>query len=334
MLTVLDRLPDGFIDCRAQDLHRVLPGPTLIHLPGRRQEPLFVTILLHGNEDTGLDAVQALLHNHGSTPLPRALSIFIGNIDAARQRLRRLDSQPDYNRVWPGADGADRPEHRMMQEIVAQMRARDVFASIDIHNNTGINPHYGCINRLEPSFLHLATMFSRIVVYFRRPLGVQSMALSQICPSVTIECGKVGDTGGATHAAEFLDACLRLSALPARAIASRDVDLFETVASVRVPESRTFTFGNADVDIQFDPNLDHMNFRELDERTVWGRTRVADPNVLEVIADDGRDVFDEYFSVDGGALHLTKRVMPAMMTLDAQIVRQDCLCYLMRRVVI
>jgi succinylglutamate desuccinylase len=218
-----------------------------------------------------------------------------------------------------------------MQEVVAQMRARGVFASIDIHNNTGINPHYGCVNRLEPAFLHLATMFSRIVVHFRRPLGVQSMALAQICPSVTVECGKVGETGGAAHAAEFLDACLRLSALPARAVAARDVDLFETVASVRVPESRTFAFGNGDVDIQFEPDLDHMNFRELDEGTVWGRTSVADGNVLQVIDDDGRNVFDQYFTVDGGALHLKKRVMPAMLTLDTQIVRQDCLCYLMRR---
>ena len=55
-----------------------------------------------------------------------------------------------------------------------------MFASIDIHNNTGLNPHYGCVNRLDPPFLHLATLFSRIVVYFKRPLGVQSAAFASV----------------------------------------------------------------------------------------------------------------------------------------------------------
>lgn len=54
MLRVVDRLPDGLLQARATDLARVLGGPTLIHLPGIRPEPLFVSILLHGNEDVGL----------------------------------------------------------------------------------------------------------------------------------------------------------------------------------------------------------------------------------------------------------------------------------------
>jgi succinylglutamate desuccinylase len=331
LLTIREDLPDGFLDCPAVDLHRILPGPTLVHLPGRRHEPLFVTILLHGNEDTGLQAVQSLLRSHHSTTLPRALSLFIGNVEAARQRVRRLDNQPDYNRVWPGADTGGSVEHGMMQQIVAQMRARNVFASIDVHNNTGINPHYACVNRLDPRFLHLAAMFSRTVVYFHRPLGVQSMALAQLCPSVTVECGKIGDAAVAAHAADYLDACLRLSSLPSRAVAARDVDVFETVATVRVPEARTFSFGVAGVDIEFDVELDHMNFRELEAGTVWGTVNVPEEGLLDVTDDDGRCVYAEHFAVDNGLLHSKKRIMPAMLTLDAQIVRQDCLCYLMRR---
>jgi len=45
------------------------------------------------------------------------------------------------------------------------MRLRDVFASVDIHNNTGLNPHYGCVTALRHASLHLAAMFSRTVVY-------------------------------------------------------------------------------------------------------------------------------------------------------------------------
>ena len=38
---------------------------------------------------------------------------------------------------------------------------RGVFASIDIHNNTGLNPHYGCVNQLDQhSLRHRSTFVS------------------------------------------------------------------------------------------------------------------------------------------------------------------------------
>ena len=61
MLTTLDHIPAGFLEASAGGLHQVLPGPTLIHLPGRKPDPLFVSVLLHGNEYTGLKAIQNVL---------------------------------------------------------------------------------------------------------------------------------------------------------------------------------------------------------------------------------------------------------------------------------
>src|SRR5690242_18600105 len=100
MLTELDYLPEKFLQVEATELHTVLPGPTLIHLPGRHEIPLFVSILLHGNEDTGLKAMQAVLGKYHNQLLPRALSLYVGNVTAARAGLRRLEGQLDYNRVW------------------------------------------------------------------------------------------------------------------------------------------------------------------------------------------------------------------------------------------
>ena len=177
MLNEINKLPDGLLECPLESLESLLGGPTLIHLPGRRPEPLFVTVLAHGNESTGFYALQALLKKYRDQELPRALSVFIGNVAAASQGLRFLDGQSDYNRVWPGTEQPDAPETVMMQRVVDSMRARKAFASIDVHNNTGINPHYGCINRVDNQFLHLASLFSRTVVYFIRPTGVQSMAI-------------------------------------------------------------------------------------------------------------------------------------------------------------
>ncbi|MDN5848635.1 MAG: M14 family metallopeptidase [Nitrococcus sp.] len=329
MLSVFDHIPAGLLEAPAPDLHRILPGPSLVHLPGRREQPLFASIMLHGNEDTGLRAVQALLRRYQQ--LPRALSIFIGNVSAARYGARFLPGQPDYNRIWPGTDAPDSAEAAMVREVVEIMAARGVFASIDIHNNTGTNPLYGCVNRLDHRFLHLASLFSRTVVYFVRPLGVQSMAFAELCPAATLECGKAGQAHGLQHAVDYLDACLNLSEIPTQPVPEHDIDVFHTVAVVKVPTGVSFSFSYPEAEILFNGDLDHLNFCELPAGTSLGAMPPNEPVRLIAISEQGDDVTDLYFENAGGRLVLKKSAMPSMLTLDEQIIRQDCLCYLMER---
>ncbi len=244
-LTQLDELPPALLTARACEVDDILPGPTLIHLAGRREQPLFVSILLHGNEDVGLLAIQQVLQEHQAQQLPRALSIFVGNVEAARHGVRRLDHQPDSNRVWPGSDTEGTAEHALMQSVVDEMRCRAVFASIDLHNNTGRNPHYGCVNRMDHKHLQLASLFSRTVVFFLRPHGVQSQAFATFCPAVTCECGKVGDATGVTRAAEFVRSCLHLSEIPDHELPEGDVHVFRTVATAKVRPNAAFGFSSA-----------------------------------------------------------------------------------------
>jgi succinylglutamate desuccinylase len=332
MLKQYDSLPQSLLDLPAGRLHELLPGPSLIHLPGRRPEPLFVSVLLHGNEDTGWLAAQSVLKKFQSAELPRAMSLFIGNVEAARAGLRRLDHQPDYNRVWPGGEATQNAEGEVMRQVVDEMRRRGAFASIDIHNNTGLNPHYGCVNRLDPHFLHLATLFSRIVVYFIRPQGVQSAAFAELCPSVTVECGKPGTPGSVEHAAAYIEACLHLSEFPAHPVAQHDIDLFHTVATVKVPEEVSFDFGVAAADIRFVPELDHYNFRELSRGELLGHLAGCSQARLLVLDEQGEDVGTRLFDYSAGEITLRQALMPAMLTRDKRVIRQDCLCYLMERI--
>ena len=114
------------------------------------------------------------MREYQTKKLPRSISIFIGNVKAAEKGLRRLDQQIDYNRVWPGTLHHYLAEAHMMQQVTDIMRDKNVWASIDIHNNTGKNPHYACINKLQTEFTTLAYMFSETLVYFTTPKGVQS----------------------------------------------------------------------------------------------------------------------------------------------------------------
>lgn len=331
MLNILESPPAGLLEAEADGLLALLGGPTLLHLPGRHAEPLFVSLLLHGNEDTGFYAVRELLRRYQDKPLPRALSIFFGNVSAAATGLRRLEGQPDYNRVWPGSELPATPEHELMRRVVAELEQRKVFVSVDVHNNTGINPHYACVNRIDHRYLHLATLFARTVVYFTRPRGVQSWAFTRLCPAVTVECGKPGQRHGIEHAREYIDACLHLTELPVHPVARHDIDLFHTVAIIKVPEAVSFSFGESPAAIRFSAELDHLNFRELPAGTQLGWADAASSARLEAWDETGKDVSERFFVIEEGRLRLRRSVMPSMFTLDARVIRQDCLGYLMER---
>ena len=328
-LTILDEIPEGLLQVKACDLHDYLSGPTLIRLQGKRKDVLFVSVLLHGNETTGWDAIRELLTDVENGSLPRSLYIFIGNIAAAAEGLRVLDGQQDYNRIWKKDN--ESAEGKIAAEVIDIVTNTSLFAAVDIHNNTGLNPHYACINELTSPFLHLATLFSRTVVYFRRPDSVLSLALSELCPATTVECGKAEDQQGKEHAKEFINACLHLQDFPSHEVAEHDIDIFHTVATVKVPEEIDFGVEKPSAKLNFIGNMDRLNFQELAAGTILAHSQCENEACLQAINEDGDDVAEQYFSCEKGVLRFSVPLMPSMLTLDEQIIRQDCLCYLMER---
>ncbi len=77
-LTQLDTLPEGILSATPASLHKILPGPTLLHLAGKQPAPLFISMLMHGKED-GLGSRTAYAKKYLDKQLPRSLSLFIGN---------------------------------------------------------------------------------------------------------------------------------------------------------------------------------------------------------------------------------------------------------------
>ena len=259
-LAVLDHFPDHLLEVEAADLWQHLAGPTLFKVAGRQPQPLFVTVLLHGNEITGWQAMQEVMRSYQGKVLPRSLLLFVGNVEAAKATMRTLACQLDYNRAWPGTRFPTAPEALLMQQVVDEVKAASPFASIDVHNNTGHNPLYGCVNKLADEDLHLARLFSRTIVYFERPVGVQSIALSQICPAVTIECGQVGTVGVIDKAASFIKSALQLTSFPEHPLPDQDIELIKTSAIVKVPVEAQFSFDGSEADFCFRADLEQLNF--------------------------------------------------------------------------
>ena len=329
MINEIDDYPEALLSCEPAELYSMLGKPTLIHLAGEKPDPLFICTLLHGNETTGIYALQALLKEYRQRTLPRSVSIFIGNVEAAAENQRRLDRQADYNRVWPGTHEHFLAEAHAMQQVTDSMRERKPFASIDIHNNTGRNPHYGCINKLDHRYLALAGMFSNTVVFFTTPKGVQSAAFAEICPAVTLECGQPGEASGVSHAFRYLDSVLNLEHIPEHV--SDHINLYHTVARVTIPHDYSFGFSD-DATINLLKEIEMYNFTDLQPGTPIAQITPDSSAFLEAWGEDDREVGREFFEYRGNNIVLRKHVMPSMLTSNTTVIRQDCLCYLMERI--
>jgi succinylglutamate desuccinylase len=332
-LLELDHLPDGLLERPASALYQQLKGPTLIYLEGRIKRPLFVSVLQHGNEVTGWEAIRRLLKTHYQhDALPRSILILIGNIQAARHRLRHLDEQPDYNRCWPGGNTVDNEYARLFQHIHDRILQHQPLACIDIHNNTGLNPHYAAVNRIRPEFLRLASLFSPKVVYFTRPRGTLSHSLSKSCPAVTLECGQAGEIHGTDHSMAFLETCLHMNDISRAPVDAEAVHLYHMVATVKVPNDVLFGFGRVPANLALREDLDQFNFCELPAGTSFGDLNNCTRKPLVATDNSGKDITDNYFSFGRGQVETVRAIMPSMLTLDRRVIQQDCLCYLMERI--
>jgi hypothetical protein len=323
----LHGLPDGFFDITTANIRSLFPKPTLVHLDGKDPNFLFISILLHGNEYTGLKVMQKILAEHAND-LPRSILMFVGNVRAAEANLRFLPDQVDYNRCWPGTDLEPSPTSQMMQRIVEIAHGLPLFTAIDIHNNTGKNPHYSCIT--DPSFenQNLAARFNPVGMVFNHK-GVCTMAFNGICPAITLECGLPGDPQGIEHACRFVEGMLTLDELPQNQPTRHALHLVESHLTLNVPEHVSFAFDpDADADLRFENNFEERNFTLFDPHQVFGYTRVARP--LSITDTDGHDVTDEILRVEEGKIYLNNTMMPAMITHDKLVVRQDCLCHLLQ----
>lgn len=330
MTEVFDRLhelPDGFFDISIANIRSIFPRPTLIRLDGKDPNFLFISILQHGNEFTGLEVMQRVLDKHGQK-LPRSILLFIGNVRAAEANRRFLPDQEDYNRCWPSTIREPSVTTAMMQRVFDIACGLPLFAAVDIHNNTGRNPHYACITDVNMQNRNLAAHFNRVAMVMTRK-GLATMAFDGVCPAVTLECGMPGDPDGIVHAHHFIEDVLGMDELSDNEPTPETLHLVVSHAMLNVPDHVSFAFDPAaDVDLRFENNFEDRNFTLIDPSQVFGYTRIERP--LAITDEEGLDITDAMIRIDEGRIYLNNTMMPAMITRNKEVVRQDCLCYLMQ----
>lgn len=304
-LKIAAALPDSLADVPATALADELGGPTLFDLRKPKAPPLFVSVLLHGNEVSGWDAVRGLLYEFRSI----SSLLFLANLDAAREGVRALPNQEDFNRVW---EGGATSEAALAAEVTAWVADADPYVAVDIHNNTGRNPPYAVICRTDRTTLAFAGAFAERALLASQPGGFQTRRFTRFCTAVTIEVGTPDDPNSTTRAAQYVAELLaNYPRPPAGTRAPEELLLFETVARVLVTEST-----------EIEPAMQQFNFRRAPAGL--GLTRRGP---LVARSADGDDISDEYFTPDNGMAVLAQPTFLAMYTRDLDSARRDCLCY-------
>lgn len=328
----LTELPHEILDTPAHQLIEKISDHSLFLVKGKVQRPLFVSVLQHGDETTGWEALRRFLKNH-RTNLPRSLVIYFGNMQAAAQNQRLVSGQLDFNRCWPGLHRQQNPTAKKLAQLTEIIKALDPFASVDIHNNSGRNPHYAGINSLNGEFINLASLFSDTIIHFTSPDGTQSGAFAQFCPSVTLECGQAGTADGTEQTITFLENLIHLPHLKQVPGIAEHQEVMNMFSTVKIKKDTPFSVGQADTEAAFvvEAELDRHNFKWLAPGTPFGTLR-SDQQAMPLVVTDplGHDITGHYFDQVGTQVVLKQSVMPAMITQSEQAIELDCLCYLMR----
>lgn len=323
-----NEIPAEVANINPTQIRRLFPHPSLIELKGKKEETLFVSLLLHGNETTSFYVLQKLLAYLKKHPLQKSLTILVGNVYATEKNKRFLEHQKDYNRIWKQGD---EPEHTLAQKIKSHILKKKLFACIDIHNNTGTNPFYACINKLETQYIYLAQLFSRTLVYFQKPDTALSSVFATHCPSVTLECGQSGQAEGVNKAFHFILDVLNHQSLD-HPLSKLDFSIYETMAKLSLPVDLNIGFTNSTHDISFPEHFEQLNFQPLEKGALFARHSIKDQKAFELINDDGLDIFDQYFIQTDHEIYLKESFIPSMFTKNIEVIKQDCLGYIMKEI--
>lgn len=308
-----------------------LGGPTWIFLTGEApSRTRVVTTLLHGNEPSGVRAIFQWLRS-GIRPRVN-LVCFIGAVDAALVQPgfthRQLPDDRDLNRCFrmpfEGREG------RLAAGVLDRLRAIAPEALVDFHNTSGRSPAYGVTTRLRDPQKALTALVSDHLIVTDLRLGTLMEATEDDFPTITAECGGVGDPRSDETAMTALRSYAMAESLWDTPQRYAQVKTFHHPIRVSLEAGKQVAYGAAampGVDLTLRADADHFNFGILNQGEILGWVRDSSPGVVVARDAKGRDRTRELFAVVDGRLVVAQASRIMMMTTNPQIAVSDCLFY-------
>lgn len=301
-----------------------LPGPCVIHMPGKHRGCRLVTTLLHGNEPSGLEAVHRLL-SENFVPYVDT-KIIIASVYAAREEPafthRALPNGQDLNRCFrPPYHGV---EGKLAKQIIDYIVSVQPEAVVDLHNTSGSGPAFSVSARQCPEHIALASHFSRWFIHTTIQLG-SLMEVPLPCPVITVEAGGALDDDAARHAYSGLR-----SFLQHKDIYQQQQDVERLLEPKRLEIHRNTSLAYADrpvfgANITLRQDIEQHNFGVTPPGTVLGW---VDHDKLEHFRIGGGNTpINRYFDAQSNELVVVRPMRFFMITTRVDIAKSDCLLY-------
>ncbi len=328
-------VPAELTSGNAESFLQHLDGPTAFVLDGGLEKTRLVSCLVHGNEPSGLKAVARAFKGNPYSHHANMI-YFVGNVRAAKAGLqpfshRLLDNMGlsgparDMNRIWAGhvPGGAQ----ALVDSLLGVVHQFSMEACLDLHNTSGANPHFAvtlpdCIG----SELIAGQLAPRVM-----KLSLESGligAMNMYCPSLVLECGKMGmksaDQIALRSLTHFLNDSLSLE--------SRDITRYQVSAEVYIKKGLTMDFLGDTLEenhLSLSPQLEDLNFSALGQAVRIGRIDGDGSNGLPFVLSD-HQAARQYFDWDDyGYIWLRPGYTLAMATLHQDNIRNSCLFYVL-----
>ena len=330
--SVIRGRPDFLMGMSREEALRRLSGPTAIVLDYGQTKTRVVSVLIHGNELSGFDAMLKWLNNQPSDQ-PTNVVFLVQNVLAAQASdkpfsFRYLaESQVDLNREW-APQGASReslnPYVATVYEFLNSLGPIDGF--LDLHNNSGQNPAYAIMSYPDVHQKNLIASESMANFltdqYLTMALnggfdgGVRHMA-----PALAVECGYMASPASDTRALEIMTKFLNRSA---QSIRIRNTELkprYAIEASLRLAQRANVGLQIVGASAMTEgvfhlrPDIERFNFESVRPGTVLGHWNGHEwPVELHEVGGSKRDFTREYLELKDGRIMFRKRTSLAMAT--------------------
>ncbi|AWL11148.1 hypothetical protein HMF8227_00652 [Saliniradius amylolyticus] len=327
----LNPITDVYSLARGRDLNEFLlslGGPSLLTFKGRDPSRCRVVVtLLHGNEPSGLNAIQALAQENW---VPSVTCHMIVASTAAAATFpwfshRMLPGQRDLNRCFSSSsDDVQSMLAGSIKNTISELKPECV---IDLHNTSGSGPGFCVSTQDSRAHQALASCFTAWMIVTDIRLG-SLMEQSLGCPVVTIEAGGAKDeTANKTAYAGIKTLFDKADVFEA----SQPVGLLRNPRRFELRQGYSVAYldrpdNAADVCLRTD--IESLNFGMTPAGTHlgWVRDNALSPFVL----DDNENDAQRYFRVTDNQLYTVLPLRLFMATSNADIARSDCLFYFIR----
>lgn len=333
-----ESIPDFFFELNQKNILDHLEEMTLFYHEGDKEETVLLSTMLHGNETSGLFAIQKYLKNMMGMEGSPSFLILLGNPKAFHENKRLIPGQLDRNRIWQ-LHGGHR-DHKLSKEVINKVVNYPLIFSVDIHNNTGKNPYFCCVNRLDRKTLGLASLFNADALFFEDPDNAFSTYIGRFCPSVTLECGMSGDDLGVEKAIKFFEESVKLSGSTEFQDKKFKNNVFKSFGKFKLNSSTNIRFIDRDskekLDLQGDGvaffnDLEKFNLKILPKGEKLGYI-FGDVEQVKTVSEFDEDLFDDLFLLNKNSELVVKDdFYAAMVTKDIEVAKADCFFYFLKK---